>query len=446
MGHRDAPATVRFVAPADWSIVSALPETPDTAVYASANYDALVDAPTWLGAVEPHRFDVEGKPHILALDRPRRFSADSIERFTARLARVIATQSAIFGGLPYDKFVFFFLSDPAESSVSGLEHLNSIVGMGQTVLGGQLGVAHEFFHLWNVKRIRPAEMWPYDYSRPNETASLWVSEGITRYYADLTMYRAGFWPDTVFLEQLAQIIGSLEGNSAGRYFSASDASLSTWLDYGAGRAGGISYYFQGQVLGALLDLSILHDTRGKRGLDDVMRSLYRDFYRRNKGFTPSDLVPTVSEVAGKSYEDFFRRYVTGVDVPDYDRVLGFAGVRLSRRQRLVGFLGARHSVVAGGVRLDDVRPGGPAHLAGLRTGDVIVAADGVPAERVRLPYGCCITVDKGIERVVFSVVRDRVRYHIPVILIMGPSADTAELDPDATPGQLLVRRAWLARQ
>jgi predicted metalloprotease with PDZ domain len=135
------------------------------------------------------------------------------------------------------------------------------------------------------------------------------------------------------LEQLAQIVGSLEANPAQRYVSPSDASMSTWRDYGTGPPFGIPYYFQGQVLGALLDLSILHDTRGQRGLDDVMRALYRDFYERHRGFTPSDLIGTVSTIAGRDYEEFFRRYVTGVEAPDHDRILGHAGVRMRRPGR-----------------------------------------------------------------------------------------------------------------
>lgn len=444
IGHRTAPATVRFVVPEGWSIVSALHETSEPTTYTAADYDELVDAPAWLGAVEIHRFDVVNKPHYIAVE-PGHFAADSIAAFAGRVARVVEAAAAIFGGLPYEKYVFFYLPGPAQSPATGLEHGNSVVMIDKPLRALPAGEAHEFFHVWNVKRIRPARMWPYDYSRPNETPSLWVSEGITRYYSDLIMYRAGFWADSTFLEQLAEVIGYVEANPAARYVSPSDASMTTWQDYELGRPFGVSYYLQGQVLGALLDVSILHDTHGRRGLDDVMRALYRDFYSRGKGFTPEDFVRTVNAVSGHDYGDFFHRYVTGVETPDADGLLGYAGARMVRRQRILGFLGATHSAVADGVRLDEVNVGGPAYVAGLRVGDVITAADGVPAKQVRMPYNCCITVNKGTDRVVFTVLRDGNQFSATVLLQIGPTADSIELDPNPTAEQSLIRRGWLGR-
>lgn len=444
VGHRSAPATVRFIVPEGWSIVSALHQASEPATFTASSYDELVDAPSWLGAVEGHRFDVADKPHFIAVETGR-FAADSIVAFSGRLARVIGKAAEIFGGLPYEKYVFFYLPGPAQSTATGLEHGNSVVMIDKGLRALPAGEAHEFFHLWNVKRIRPAEMWPYDYSRPSETPSLWISEGITRYYSDMLMYRAAYWSDTTLVEALAQIIGSIEANPAARYVSPSESSMTTWQDYGVGKPFGVSYYFQGQVLGALLDLALLHDTRGERGLDDVMRALYRNFYLRGNGFAPDDVVRTVNAVSGRDYGDFFRRYVTGVEMPPVDRVLGYAGIRMTRQQRILGFLGVTHSDVPHGRRLDAVTVGGPAYIAGLRVGDVVIASDGVPAKQVRMPYNCCITVNKGTERAVLTVLRDGSQFSATVILQIGPTADAMEFDPDATPEQLLIRRAWLRR-
>ncbi len=444
IGHRSVPSTVRFIVPDGWPIVSALREGAEATTFQAGDYDELVDAPTWSGAVETHRFDVLAKPHYIAVE-PGRFERDSVVAFSRRLTVMIKTAAAIFGGLPYEKFVFFYLPGPAQTTATAVEHGNSVVFIDRKTLRGVAGDAHEFFHLWNVKRIRPAEMWPYDYSRPQDTPSLWMSEGVTRYYTDLLMYRAGFSSDTAFLKQLAETIGYLEANPAARYVSPSNASMMTWQDYGRGRPFASSYYFTGQVIGALLDLSILNDTNAARGLDDVMRKLYAEFYVRGRGFTAVDFVRVVNEVSGRDYRDFFHRYVDGVEVPDTDRLLQYAGARMIRSSRMLGFLGVRHSDASEGVRLDEVYADGPAYIAGLRVGDVIVAADGRPAKQVRMPYNCCTTVAKGTDRVVFTVQRAGRQFDATVILQIGQTADALELASKATPKQLRIREAWLRR-
>ncbi len=448
VGHRDAPATVRFVVPQGWRIATALHDTGDSTIYTAPDYDALVDAPTWLGDFDLYRFDVDGKPHFIVQKSVAPIPADTVARATARFAAMVRVQRAIFGSLPYEKYLVFNLPGTAESNARGaLEHGNSYVGA-----SGPLPIipepnAHEFFHLWNVKRIRPAEMWPYDYSRPNETPSLWVSEGITSYYDVLTRYRTGFIDDTTFLAGVGRAMGAIDPNDARRYFSPSDASISTWLGYDTPVAFSISYYTQGLVLGALLDLSIRHDTRGRRGLDDVMRALYTQFYRKGKGFTPTDLVQTVSAVAGRAYADFFRRHVTGVDVPPYDPIFAYGGFRLERSDRVLGEFGAQTTETTQGRLLWIVVDSLPAGQAGLRTGDVLLAADGAAIRELQFtdPAGHLV-VGKAGQRVVFTVLRDGKQQQVPVSL--GTQNDVSyqiQNDPLATPDQMVVRKSWLAR-
>lgn len=454
VGHRDAPATLRLIVPAGWRIVSALHETADSTVFTAANYDELVDGPTEMGALDVIRFEVEGKPHFLVLNPAGTLPADSLRQYRERLAAMIRAQSAIFGGLPYDKYVFFYILRSAESNAEGaLEHLNSHV----VLFGGSIRdfadalvgrPAHEFFHLWNVKRIRPAEMWPYDYSRPNETPSLWVSEGITSYYEDLTLYRAGLNPDTAFLNSIASAMGGIESNDARRYFSPSDASISTWLGYDTRTAFSISYYGQGEVLGALLDISIRRDTRGARGLDDVMRALYTQFYQRGNGFTPSDLVHVVSAVAGRDYAGFFGRYVTGVEVPPYDTILGYAGLRVERSEQTMGVLGAGAEAIPRGRVVRSIVPFSAAARAGLRTGDTLIAADGTPIGQVllgRRSVGMAL-VGKAGQPVVFTISRGGQEQQLPVTFEPHRAVSfRIRLDSSAMPDQLAVRNAWLAR-
>lgn len=335
-GHRNSPSTIRFDVPQGWKVVTALKETSDPMVYSASDYDTLVDSTTELGNFDLTRFEFEGKPHYFVATPAGAFSKEKAERFTEILKKIAAAQRSIFDDLPYEKFVYFYFFARAESNAGGaLEHANSFVAFAPSgniatpeMLMGT--AAHEFFHVWNVKRIRPAEMWPYDYSGENYTPSLWVSEGFTNYYTNVSLYRAGLRTREQFLQTVSIAISGVENNPARDYVSPADASTSTWLGYDTPVAFGISYYTQGQNLGALLDLSLIADTDGKHGLDDVFRTLYKDFYRKGKGFSTEDLIAVIQKLTKKDYTDFFRNYIRGVNVPPYDAILGRAGYRLEK--------------------------------------------------------------------------------------------------------------------
>ena len=237
--------------------------------------------------------------------------------------------------------------------------------------------SHEFFHVWNVKRIRPVEMWPYDYARENVTPLLWVSEGFTNYYSNLAAYRAGFKDARNFVEEVARGIAEVEGNEARRYISASDSSTSTWIGYATAQPFSISYYSQGRNLAALLDLSIRHDTGGASGLDDVMRALFTDFYQRGRGFSTEDLIRVINRITRKSYEGFFSRYVSGTEVPPYDTVFGYAGYQAVRATLKFPNLGVNLNERG---RVTGVPPGYDAAAAPLRPGDFITSVDGQTLE------------------------------------------------------------------
>ena len=179
---------------------------------------------------------VDGKPHDVVANPAGVFSAEKTRTLIGHLTKLAETQGRIFGGLPYRKFVYFYLFRRAEASAPVLEHQNSFVALmdagAQALPEAMVAQAsHEFFHVWNVKRIRPVEMWPYDYSRENVTPLLWVSEGFTNYYTGLALYRAGFKDARNFVDEVARGIAEVEGNEARRYISASDSSTSTWIGY-----------------------------------------------------------------------------------------------------------------------------------------------------------------------------------------------------------------------
>jgi predicted metalloprotease with PDZ domain len=346
-GLRKMPCTVRFEFPQGWKIQTALKETADPKVFTATDYDNLVDGPTEMGLFDEYKFEVEGKPHYFVATPAGTFAKEKAQKFTEMLAKAYAAESAIYGGFPYEKQIcFYFFARPESNAGGALEHANSFVSFapaGSSATPEMLirTAAHEFFHLWNVKRIRPVEMYPYDYSRENETPLLWVSEGFTNYYAEKALYRAGLNTRERFLQGVGGAMTGVETNEARKYISPADSSTSTWVGYDTRQAFEISYYTQGENLGALLDLSILHDTKGASGLDDVMRTLFKDFYKRDKGFSMEDLISVINHLTKRDYHDFFKKYVTGVEVPPYDEIVGYAGYQLDadakkeRRYKLV---------------------------------------------------------------------------------------------------------------
>jgi predicted metalloprotease with PDZ domain len=452
-GHRATPSTVHFIIPAGWQVISALKETSDPLTFIAPDYDTLVDAPTELGHFDVTRFEVEGKPHYFVTTPAGDFPSDKAQQVANVMAKVASTASAIFGKLPYEKYLYFYFFNLVESSQvsAGLEHMNSYVALvgakgaearDYPIESWAGGVAHEFFHLWNVKRIRPIEMWPYDYSQENTTPLLWVSEGFTNYYADVIAYRAGFRNRKSFLDGIAGAIRRVENNEARRYISPAESSVRIWLGYDTPPNFQISTYTQGQNLAALLDLSIRHDTNGKAGLDDVMRGLYREFYQRGKGFSTEDMIGIINRLTRRDYHDFYRRFVWGVEVPDYDTILGYAGYRLEKSNvKRIYFGFARRPGASGEtISVTSVDPASTAAAAGLMAGDLILKVDSTNALRFgwfedgKAGQTVKLTIKRAGEEKVLTMIigsRNEVAY------------DLVEM-AQATPDQIKIREEWLA--
>ncbi|MFY9609830.1 MAG: PDZ domain-containing protein [Blastocatellia bacterium] len=446
--HRNSPSTVRFDAPPGWRIVSALKQT-DATTFTAPDYDTLVDSPTQMGNFDLTEFEVEKKPHYLVTNPAGAFSKDKATKFAGMLAKVAKAQSAIFGGLPYEKYVYFYFFLPAESNARGaLEHNNSFVAFappGQSATPEMIiGVAsHEFFHLWNVKRFRPAEMWPYDYSRENETPLLWVSEGLTNYYGIIALYRAGLNTREQFIESVERAMDGVEGNQARGYISPANSSVSTWVGYDTPVAFGISYYTQGQNLGALLDLSIIHDTAGAFGLDDVMRALYREFYLKGKGFTTEDTIGIINRLTKRDYHDFYRQYVWGVEVPNYAMILGYAGYDVQTAPQSSYTIGISVESTPEGPMVGRVFRDSPASRVGLRVGDQLVSVDGLDLE-TNFPKALTRIEERIGQSVRLAFKRggrDQV-VDLPVDPQRGAGYRLAE-KPNPTTEQLKVRETWL---
>jgi predicted metalloprotease with PDZ domain len=447
-GHRSRPSVVRFDVPNGWKIASGLDETDVPTVFKAPDYDTLVDQPTLMGQFDRARFLIDGKAHDVVAHPAGAYSAEKTRTLVGYLTKLAETQGKIFGGLPYRKFVYFYFFRRAEGGAPVLEHQNSFVALIDA--GAQAPpealvaqASHEFFHVWNVKRVRPVEMWPYDYSRENVTPLLWVSEGFTNYYSNLASYRSGFKDARNFVEEVARGIAEVEGNEARRYISAADSSTSTWLGYATAQPFAISYYSQGRNLAALLDLSIRHDTGGASSLDDVMRALYTDFYQRGRGFSTEDLIRVINRIARKPYEGFFSRYVAGVEVPPYDTVFGYAGYQAVRATLRFPNLGVNLNERGG---VTGVPPGYDAAAAPLRPGDYITSVDGQALEGQRDGAVFRLLGDKSGKTVRLKIRRgnDEREMDLPVGVVEIVTYRLVD-SKTPTPEQLKIREGWLKR-
>jgi predicted metalloprotease with PDZ domain len=229
-------------------------------------------------------------------------------------------------------------------------------------------MSHEFFHLWNVKRIRPAELWPYDYDEEQYTPLLWWSEGVTDYYADVSNLRAGLWNDRQFAENVQSNVGQVE--TTPEPWSAEDGSVATWIHEVFVNSSQL-YYPKGSVLGLLLDVSIRDATNNAKSLDFVVKALYDRFYRQNKGFTTADLLGLLREAGMPDVDGFYQRYVNGREPLPYEQVLPKAGFTVERDSVVVPYLGVSSAPTPDGLVVTGVEPGSPAADAGLQAGDIL---------------------------------------------------------------------------
>jgi predicted metalloprotease with PDZ domain len=382
---RDRPARVNFILPKGWELATLLEDTATPGEFSAPNYDALVDSPSEAGHFSEYDYQQSGATFRVIVDADRKdYSA---QRLLDSLEKITATETAMMQDVPFSRYTFIF-HFPAGSGGGGMEHLygTAITLPAATVQDNWGGLdavaAHEFFHLWNVKRIRPAALEPVDYVHGNDTRDLWFSEGVTSTYQELTLERAGLTTPQEFYRRLAYQIGILQGRPARLFQSVEEAGRSAWLekylDY-LRPDRSISYYNKGQLVGYLLDLAIRRGSHNAHSLDDLMRQLNRDFAKRHRFFTQADLRTIASELAPgfTDVDDFFRDYVSGTKELDYDEYLRYAGLRLvttTAAQASLGFRAARS--FDGPITVESVDAGSNAARAGLEKGDVLVEMNG----------------------------------------------------------------------
>ncbi|MGH9689734.1 MAG: M61 family metallopeptidase [Candidatus Acidiferrales bacterium] len=359
--------------PSAWKIMAELPPGREPNSFIAESYDALVDAPAEAGNFSDFEFDCEGAHFRVIVDA----SGWNKSRLEEDLRRITAYELSLMGGPPFKEYTFFFHIGPyADVGGGGMEHSFSTAIAAASVDGAAAIAAHEFFHAWNVKRIRPRSLEPVDYAKEQHTRALWFAEGVTSTYAAFTLERSGLWSKAEFYEDLATQIGELESRPARAWQSVEESSLDAWLekydDYNRPDRS-ISYYNKGQIVGVMLDLAIRDATDNLKSLDDVLRLMNDEYAKAGKFYNGSEAIRgAVEEVSGKSFQDFFRRFVSGTDEIPYDDFLALAGLHLKVETTTTAELGFRPDALPGkGVTVSALDPDSAAAAAGLRDGDLI---------------------------------------------------------------------------
>ncbi|MBI4565790.1 MAG: M61 family metallopeptidase [Planctomycetes bacterium] len=374
----DGPHQVTFKRPDGWKIATGLDKLGD-ATYGARDYDTFIDCPTELGLFDLHSFTHDDVRYEMAIHSTEAIDVQELMDVTRR---IVAEQTRMFGGAPFDRYVFL-CHFRVQSGGGGLEHLNSThISMPVQAMKADPKIAaslisHEFFHLWNVKRIRPKELGPFDYTQAVRSNALWLMEGGTSYYGDLTLVRSGLWTEARYFKHLADEIQSLQTNPARKTQSVEEASRTVW-----DRAPGtrrVDYYNKGELLTLLLDLKIRAATDGRKSFDDVMRLLYRRTVVEpakagqgaiGVGFEEGAILRTVNEISGADFTEFFATCVRGTDELPYHDTFEAMGLKLEAVTSNGLDLELR------GLRVQTVAPGSAAEKAGLQPGDRIAEVGG----------------------------------------------------------------------
>lgn len=381
------PLTLSVVPPHDtWQVTTPLPEVAGkTNTFLAQDFDTLVDSPFEIGLHRCYEFDALDKTHQWAIWGEGNVDPD---RLIADTQKLIQVEADLFGGLPYDRYLF--LLHLSSQGNGGLEH-KFCCSLNYPRFGFRSEekynrflnlVAHEFFHLWNVKRIRPQALEVFDYEAENYTPSLWFSEGTTSYYDQLFPLRAKLYDAKWYLKLVSESITRFQSTPGRRVQPVSESSFDAWIKLyrpdANSRNAQVSYYLKGELISLMLDLLIRQRHPGQRSLDDVMRQMWEQFGQPEIGFTPAQLQAVIESVADADLSDFFARYIDGTEELPFNTFLHPFGLELKAEVSPEDppYLGVGLKSEAGITRLQAVDADSPAQRAGLTAGDELLAIDG----------------------------------------------------------------------
>ena len=447
------PSTVTIKPYKTWSKVSTglEPVAGKPFTYTAANFDILFDSPLEVGNQDIFDFTAAGVKHEVAMYGGGNYDK---EKLKIDMAKVVEQATAIYGENPNKHYTFIVHN--FSTGGGGLEHLNS------TVLGASKGgyatekgykgflelVAHEYHHLWNVKRLRPVALGPFDYDNENYTTNLWVAEGFTSYFENKIMLRAGFKTTLETAQALVTNIATVSNTPGSKVQSAAEASYDAWIkNYRPNENSGntsISYYSKGEVIGTLMDLEIANATKGARSLNDVMHDMYEAYYKKlGRGYTDAEFKAMVEKVSGISFTNFWKKYVNGTDPIEYSKYFAYAGITVTDENagNAIPYLGVASKKVEGKMVVSSISRNSAAWDGGLNFNDVLISVDGLPIDSAleKMPV---IASHKVSDVITVTVRRDGVLKDLKLTLKANPNLKLiAKLNEDATEAQLRVRKA-----
>jgi predicted metalloprotease with PDZ domain len=358
-------------------------QSDNTFSYKFSSYDELVDCPIEIGNQVEFDFISEGVKHTVAIYGSGNFE---VEKLKKDMAKITSAATKVFGENPNKEYTFIIHN--VVDGQGGLEHSNSTTlsvnrwtYQGDAYLGFLSLVAHEYFHLWNVKRIRPIELGPFNYDEENYTSLLWVMEGFTSYYDELLMLRAGYYSQEQMIQKLSSTINYVEGSVGARVQPVAHASFDAWVkayrpnENSANTT--MTYYSRGAMLASILDASIITKFDGKKSLDDFLQKLYKDFYKKlNRGFSEKEFEKALSDFMGEDMSSFFKDYVNGTKAPDFSKEFSPLGLSVEYTGSKKPNFGTSLTTSSGKTIIKSIRSGSAAEDAGLSVNDEIIGIDG----------------------------------------------------------------------
>ena len=452
-GLLKSPSTVTIKPFKTWSKVSTglEPVVGKPFTYTAANFDILFDSPIEVGNQDIFEFTASGVKHEVAMFGGGNYDK---ERLKVDMAKVVEQATAIYGENPNKHYTFIVHNFTAGGG--GLEHLNStVLGASKNGYSTEKGykgflelVAHEYHHLWNVKRLRPIALGPFDYDNENYTTNLWVAEGFTSYFENKFMLRAGFKTLLETAQALVTNIATVSNTPGSKIQSAAEASYDAWIkNYRPNENSGntsISYYSKGEVIGTLMDLEIANATKGAKSLDNVMHDMYAAYYKKlGRGYTDAEFKAMVEKISGIDFTEFWKKYINGTDAIEYEKYFGYAGIKVTddNAGKNIPYLGIASKKVEGKMMVSSVSRNSAAWDGGLNFNDELVSVDGLPIDSAleRMPV---IATHKVGDQITVTIKRDGVSQDVKLILKANPNLKlVATLDENATDAQLRVRKA-----
>ena len=377
--------SVRIEAPEGWNLSCGLDSVDgDPRTLLAPNYDVLVDSPIEIGLHDVLHFDVDGIPHDIVL-----WGAPSLDsrKLTEDFEAIVRNESRLFGGLPYSRYIFMI--HVGLGLGGGTEHLNSTIiqvpprtfedaGAYKKLLGT---ASHEMFHVWNVKRLRPAALAVTDYLRENYTDLLWFCEGTTAYYDELILARAGLTDADTYLHDLGELIHQVRRRPGSRVQSVAESSFDAWIKFNHPTSDDmnstVSFYDSGAVVSFLLDLELRARTENRVSMDTLMVEMVSCFPLDSPGYTTDQLIEVASQLTGSRFEEFFDRYIRSTELPPLEQRVSVLGLKLAIDPvGIKAYTGLIHFDQNSQTIVRYVLSDGPAHGAGVLSGDEIVALNG----------------------------------------------------------------------